>query len=215
MAYITPEPGSYEAKLAQLSKDFVASGGFGNRRAKDYEDFDDDDDNLLSGSAADRLAVQIDDPQRRLGMSIVVNGVSLSRNTAEQLRQLGMSLEWYTAGELEDIELACAVDGILVDDELGDNLHDKLHLDADEKEARRNPVLHGFHADEFEEGSKLMRRIKRKKELEECHMSECDKKQILAGMRMLLSPAEVEDCDHVISGLHSPHKKRDHVKCAA
>jgi hypothetical protein len=205
---------AYEATLARLSKDFLASGDFGQNRAQNFDG--DDDDNLLSGCATDRLQAFTDEPTRRLGMAITVNGVSLSRSTAEQLRALGMPLEWYTAGELEDIELACSLDGNLIDDQFGDNLHDKLYLDADEKEARKHDSLHGFHKDEFEDHghTRLQRRVKRK-EQEIFVIPDCDKEHIFSGMRMLLSPAEVEEHHQVSSGLHSPHVKRETVKCAA
>lgn len=57
-----------------------------------------------------------------------VNGVYLPQNVIDQLKQLGISLAWYTQTELEDAVEACAVDGVLIDDNKGIHFRDKLQM---------------------------------------------------------------------------------------
>lgn len=65
--------------------------------------------------------------------AIIVNGVEIPRNVAEQLRRLGLPLSWYNQGELEDAVEACAYDCTLVDDAAGTDFRDMLHLSDDER----------------------------------------------------------------------------------
>lgn len=76
--------------------------------------------------------------------SEIIKGVALPQNVIDQLRMLGISLDWYTPGELEDAVEACAFDSILIDDDEGVDFHDMLHRteienidDFDEMSAHR------------------------------------------------------------------------------
>lgn len=64
--------------------------------------------------------------------SITVNGVRLPMRVAQELRMLGMTLAWYSAGELEDAVEACSIDSQLIDDPGGGDFRDRLTLTPDE-----------------------------------------------------------------------------------
>lgn len=200
---------AYEDTLARLSRDFWA----GMKAPDNVPDDNDPDisDDTVAPSPHKRLAFI----SNTTGTSIkdgLINGVVLSRTAIDQLRTLGLPLEWYTAGELEDIQMACSVDATLIDDEFGDNLHDKLYLDSDEKEERRNNkhALHGFHPDELEHcGVTRRKRVKRSQPDEKSSLiPDCEKESIFAGLRMLLNPCHVSNDDHIESGLHKQNKQQ-------
>jgi hypothetical protein len=67
-------------------------------------------------------------PPLRADHGAMINGVYLPQNVVDQLRQLGISLSWYTQAELEDAVEACAFDGTLIDDHDGIHFRDKLEL---------------------------------------------------------------------------------------
>lgn len=80
--------------------------------------------------------------------SVVINGVEIPRQVADQLRQLGMALSWYSAGELEDAVQACQYDSTLIEDHDGDNFRDRLHLTDDEKKrvkGLKNQHIHSLY----------------------------------------------------------------------
>ena len=66
--------------------------------------------------------------------SEIVNGVALPQNVIDQLRMLGISIAWYTQGELEEAVEACAFDGTLIDDDEGIDFRDRLHRTESEKD---------------------------------------------------------------------------------
>lgn len=112
-----------------------------------------------------------------------INGVRMTQVAIEQLRLLGLPLTWYTPDELEDAVVACQADARLIDDPHGDDLQDKLRLDASETcpesfheppHEASLPVLHGFHPDEYE--------------------------RIMAGLRLLCDPVPIGPYDPVRSG---------------
>lgn len=65
----------------------------------------------------------------------VINGVALSHQVIEELRQLGIALSWYSSGELQDAVAAVHHDGQLIDDPNGMHFRDKLHHSEEEKDA--------------------------------------------------------------------------------
>lgn len=67
---------------------------------------------------------------------VVINGVVLPRNVVEELRLLGMPLASYTRGELQAANMACAIDGELIDDPNGNSFLDKLQLTEAERYAQ-------------------------------------------------------------------------------
>lgn len=64
---------------------------------------------------------------------IVIKDVLLPREVAEELRRLGISLNWYSASELADAVIACSYDGQLIDDPEGVSFRDQLQLSTTEK----------------------------------------------------------------------------------
>ncbi|NBX04187.1 MAG: hypothetical protein EBR02_09070 [Alphaproteobacteria bacterium] len=68
--------------------------------------------------------------------SVIVKGVRLSAMLVRQLEALGLALEAYSAGDLQDAIAAFSGDGNLIDDEEGITFHDKLHLTEDERRER-------------------------------------------------------------------------------
>lgn len=64
---------------------------------------------------------------------LILNGVSLPQNVINELRRLGITLSWYSAGELQDAVIACSYDSNLIDDEAGCHFRDKLQLTDDER----------------------------------------------------------------------------------
>jgi|GEM_PF-3257906 len=73
------------------------------------------------------------DSSRTNDGSIVVNGVPIPKLVADQLRQLGLSLSWYSKGQLEAAINGCSVDCNLVDDPEGINFFDDLRFDDRER----------------------------------------------------------------------------------
>jgi hypothetical protein len=65
--------------------------------------------------------------------SAIVNGVAVPAMVVQQLRQLGMSLDSFNAGELEAAVRACATDCTLIDDRHGVNFIDQLEHDSRER----------------------------------------------------------------------------------
>lgn len=90
---------------------------------------------------------QLPEPQSKaqeehgLSSGVMVNGVVLPVNVAQQLRELGVPLENYSPQDLHAAIQACMVDGRLVDDPNGVNFHDMLTKEASEE-----------HADRYNEG---------------------------------------------------------------
>ena len=83
--------------------------------------------------------------------SVIVNGVRLPAIVVHQLEALGMPLEAYSPGELEDAVVAIEDDGTLLEDDEGQTFEDRLHLSDEEKRLRaerreayrlRNVVMH-------------------------------------------------------------------------
>lgn len=124
MKSIFAEAGSaYEHTLKKLSNEFWA--GMGDSHAANSEC-----DIEIKSSSTDEEPVRSKDPNE-------VHGIVLPQNVINQLRLLGIPVEWYTAGELQDAVIACSSDATLVDDHEGTSLRDKLRLDESEKEERR------------------------------------------------------------------------------
>ena len=96
----------------------------------------------------DRLDAALDfitlqgDKTRSLAGEIEVNGVTIPMDVAVQLKELGVPLDRYSAGELRAAVRACAYDGRLIDDENGATFLDKLHLTSDE-ERKQNAEKEG------------------------------------------------------------------------
>lgn len=65
---------------------------------------------------------------------VVINGVALPDRVVAELKRLGITLSWYSAGELENAVQACAFDAQLIDDPNGDDFLDKLVLTQDEQQ---------------------------------------------------------------------------------
>ena len=65
--------------------------------------------------------------------SVIVNGVRLPAVVVRALEALGMPLEAYSPGELEDAIVAFEDDGTLVEDDEGQTFEDRLHLSDAEK----------------------------------------------------------------------------------
>jgi len=79
------------------------------------------------------------------GATMRIKGVDIPASVLRQLRELGIPIEHFTRGELQDAVLACAIDGDLVDDEHGTSFKDKLTLTKEEEYTRANPQCQGHH----------------------------------------------------------------------
>lgn len=99
---------------------------------------------------------------------IVINGVVLPRVVADQLRRLGLSLSWYSKGELEAAINGCAVDCNLIDDPDGVGFFDDLVLDEREKEETEGEIdydpyrmnkLNGCQATVFSEPDEMKKSV--------------------------------------------------------
>jgi hypothetical protein len=73
--------------------------------------------------------------------SVIVKGVRVPAAVATQLRALGMALEAYSPGELEDAISAFMDDGMLIEDHEGTHLRDKLQLTETERAERHERRL--------------------------------------------------------------------------
>ena len=71
---------------------------------------------------------------------IIINGVVVPKLVADQLRQLGVSLSWYSKGQLEAAINGCSVDCNLIDDPDGANFFDDLKLDEHEREENEGEI---------------------------------------------------------------------------
>ncbi len=216
---------AYDARLAELSQAFWAGmGGSSGKILGSKIIYEEEVDITKKPASSDSSSGDYSDTsdytnpregRRFAAQPIIVNGVVLSQVAADQLRRLGLPLEWYTAGELEDAEQACAADATLIDDDEGHNFSDRLHLDYNEHPDRG---LHGFSKDDFEENGLYKRPQKRLRKTDENkHMGliPCDiKDDIFAGMRMLSNPMHVKaNCDHLKNGLdNSPRLQLDTEK---
>lgn len=100
----------------------------------------------------------------------IVNGVELPRHVVTELEKLGLDLSWYNSGELQQAVMACAVDGVLIDDPNGTSFSDKLELTDEEKSEAEEA--------EFGTGFRGMIKRARKKYLKNWH--EPDKELLAA-----------------------------------
>jgi hypothetical protein len=83
---------------------------------------------------------ELPSPNPEIGISggtVVINGVVLPELVMHQLKRLGLPLHWYNHGELMEAVDACRVDCSLVDDDEGQNFHDRIQLSHMEVEARK------------------------------------------------------------------------------
>jgi hypothetical protein len=131
---------------------------FGMTSASAYLCPDDDDYFPAARTASPKPD---NDNQKPANGSIVVNGVVLPQAVADQLRMLGLSLSWYSAGELQAAVQDCVVDENLIKDPNGLNFMDDLIVDDydmfidpdddDDTNYSRLNLIHPGHANIFGE----------------------------------------------------------------
>lgn len=76
--------------------------------------------------------------------SVIVKGIRLPANVVIQLRTLGLPLDAYSPGELEEAIEAVEDAGVLIEDDEGVTFEDRLHLTEFEKHERaeRKEIRH-------------------------------------------------------------------------
>lgn len=74
----------------------------------------------------------------------VISGLVISEHVIKELRKLGIALNWYNIGELEDAIIACAVDMNLIDDDDGIDFRDKLLLSHRERLLKERRAAHAY-----------------------------------------------------------------------
>lgn len=196
----TSSDDAYCSTLSRLSEEFW--GGYGDNRPDILYNEDRCETDKRSGPKKDPLEI---------------NGVRMSQVAMDQLRRLGLPLEWYTADELEDAVVACETDATLIDDPNGTTYEDKLHLDADELDGDEElPALFGFDADEYEKVMSSLRpkiRIKGKSGkavIGGIYIPECELAEIRNGLREVSPGTDIQPDDHICSGLVSaPYRERE------
>jgi hypothetical protein len=220
MKFIYHEAGSgYQQTLKKLSDDFWE--GMGGKQPDKFE-CENVDAAGAPSHTPDESPIRLKDPNE-------VNGIVLPQNVINQLRLLGLPIEAYTAGELQDAVLACSADATLVDDHEGIGLRDKLRLDGSEKEERRlrrearicrMQEEEKHHCDEMHKEHLLMEehdeytmsdlhldirtrneRIRERQEERARRRATRPVENIFTGLKLLSNPIEISECDDFSHGL--------------
>jgi hypothetical protein len=211
MKSIYDEAGSaYQHTLEKLSNEFWASMGDKPIDKLECENVDAAD----APKGTPDKSVKQKDPNE-------INGIVLPQNVINQLRLLGLPIEWYTAGELQDAVIACSADATLIDDVNGDNFRDRLRLDADEKEmlVAKKQEEEKHHLDELEREHLLMEehdedliaelhldiktrneRIRERQE-ERARQGSRRLREAMAGLKLVSNPIQISPCDDFSHGL--------------